>query len=291
MPRAVGGLYRSPAMLANKEADEEAQRLLDLANADKKDDPPMADASALSQPPPGTMTATGFKVLCLLAVQNCSKNLVMRYAVQDKPDFLYSAAVIGSEMTKLTLSVLWILVMDKGSPRSIATFLRLDWWNAVLLSVPAAVYNLQQTLEYVALSNLDAAVFSVLVQSKLLCTAIFAVILMRRRLRKAQVISLVLLTTGVMLANLNCAGGSADPRAATMDTATGVMATLGISLASGFAAVYTEKVIKATQKASNFDRSQYSLAYMQVRGGHGRGVGVGVCVWGGGVGHTNHRRP
>ena len=28
----------------------------------------------------------------------------MRYAVKDKPDFLYSAAVIGSELTKLTLS-------------------------------------------------------------------------------------------------------------------------------------------------------------------------------------------
>ena len=42
-------------------------------------------------------------MLCL-AVQNCSKNLIMRYAVKDKPDFLYSAAVIGSELTKLTLS-------------------------------------------------------------------------------------------------------------------------------------------------------------------------------------------
>jgi drug/metabolite transporter (DMT)-like permease len=39
----------------------------------------------------------------------------------------------------------------------------------------------------VALSNLDAAVFSVLVQSKLLCTAIFAVFLMGMKLRKAQV--------------------------------------------------------------------------------------------------------
>jgi hypothetical protein len=39
------------------------------------------------------------KVMCL-AVQN----LIMRYAVKDKPDFLYSAAVIGSELTKLTLS-------------------------------------------------------------------------------------------------------------------------------------------------------------------------------------------
>eukprot|EP00615_Pteridomonas_danica_P020236 CAMPEP_0114411188 /NCGR_PEP_ID=MMETSP0102-20121206/24519_1 /TAXON_ID=38822 ORGANISM="Pteridomonas danica, Strain PT" /NCGR_SAMPLE_ID=MMETSP0102 /ASSEMBLY_ACC=CAM_ASM_000212 /LENGTH=123 /DNA_ID=CAMNT_0001579059 /DNA_START=679 /DNA_END=1047 /DNA_ORIENTATION=- len=43
------------------------------------------------------------------------------------------------------------------------------------------------------------------------------------------------------------------------------MATLGISLASGFAAVYTEKVIKTQKSHAQFDRSKYSLAYMQVQ--------------------------
>lgn len=37
--------------------------------------------------------------------------------------------------------------VDKGSFGSIFEFLRLDYWNAVLLTVPAAVYNIQQTLE------------------------------------------------------------------------------------------------------------------------------------------------
>ena len=210
----------------------------------------------------GGITAAGLRVLVLLAIQNCSKNLIMRYAVKDKPEFLYSAAVIGSELTKLSLSTLYILAVDKGSLMSIFRFLRIDWWNSVLLSVPAAVYNLQQTLEYIALSNLDAAIFSVLVQSKLLFTAIFAVVLMGRKLRKAQVISLVLLTTGVMLANIRT---TIDDTQDKGDTTTGVMATLGISTASGFAAVYTEKVMKSHQAVPTFDRSQYSLAYMQVQ--------------------------
>jgi UDP-sugar transporter A1/2/3 len=210
----------------------------------------------------GFVTATGLKVLALLAIQNCSKNLIMRYAVKDKPNFLYSAAVIGSELTKLTLSTLYILIVDKGSLMSIINFMRLDWWNSVLLTVPASVYNLQQTLEYIALSNLDAAIFSVLVQSKLIFTAVFAVFLMGRKLRKAQVISLVLLTTGVMLANLRTGG---EKEASAGDVTTGVLATLGISTASGFAAVYTEKVMKSQKNATTFDRSQYSLAYMQVQ--------------------------
>jgi hypothetical protein len=57
----------------NKETDEETAR------DGKKDANPGAQAT-----PPSGLTSTGLKVLVLLAVQNCSKNLVMRYAVQVK---------------------------------------------------------------------------------------------------------------------------------------------------------------------------------------------------------------
>ena len=80
--------------------------------------------------------------------------------------------------------------------------------------VPAAVYNFQQMLEYVALKNLDPALFAVLVQSKLLTTAIFRASLMGMRLRRSQVVSLLLLTTGVMLAQLQYALGMTNVLAA-----------------------------------------------------------------------------
>jgi solute carrier family 35 (UDP-sugar transporter), member A1/2/3 len=53
-------------------------------------------------------------------------------------------------------------------------------------------------LEYVALANLNAAVFSVLVQTKLLFTAIMAYAVLNKKLKYIQIISLVLLTVGVM---------------------------------------------------------------------------------------------
>ena len=69
-------------------------------------------------------------------------------------------------------------------------------------------------------------------------------------------VSLVLLTVGVMLANLR---GGGDGASSNM---TGILATLGISTLSGFAAVYTEKVIKSQR----VERSkEYGLAYMQVQ--------------------------
>ncbi|GMH91299.1 hypothetical protein TL16_g12017 [Triparma laevis f. inornata] len=170
-------------------------------------------AQPASNPNSGvSISSTGLKVLGLLAVQNASKNLIMRFAVQDKPDFLYSAAVIGSESTKLFLSICYILFYDKRSFASIITFLKEDKKNAILLTVPATVYNIQQTLEYVALSNLDASVFSVLVQTKLVATAGFAVGILGKHLTKVQVLSLGLLTTGVMLCNMKntCSESESD---------------------------------------------------------------------------------
>ena len=216
----------------------------------------------------GEITSTGLKVLVMLAVQNCSKNLLTRYVLTDTPKFLYSAAVIGSELTKLTLSILYILLVDRRSIGSIFTFLKQDIDNMKLLIIPASVYNLQQTLEYVALSNLDASVFSVLVQSKLLMTALFSTILLKKKLRKSQGISLLLLTTGVVLCNYKPANFTSDNAEAEFEAmarqVTGITATLGISLASGFAAVYTEKVIKKKRTGST-EKQQFSLAYMQVQ--------------------------
>jgi UDP-sugar transporter A1/2/3 len=114
------------------------------------------------------------------------------------------------------------------------------------------------TLEYIALANLDAAMFSVLVQTKLLFTATFAAIVIGKKLKYVQVISLVLLTVGVMLCNMKF-GDDANNY-----NLTGIFSTLGIAVSSGFASVYTEKVIK-TQRQNSPVSGQYSLAYTQVQ--------------------------
>jgi solute carrier family 35 (UDP-sugar transporter), member A1/2/3 len=202
------------------------------------------------------ITAMGLKVLVLLAVQNSSKNLLMRYVMKEKPNFLTSAAVIGSECTKLTLSTLYILLVERKSFASIIQYFNDDWRNTLLVSVPASAYNLQMTLEYIALANLDAAMFSVLVQTKLLFTATFASLVLAKKLKYIQVISLVLLTVGVMLCNMRFGDDSQN------SNTKGILATLGIAVSSGFASVYTEKVIKTQRQKST---SQYTLAYTQVQ--------------------------
>ena len=244
---------------------------------DKTDDPQDATTSSSG------ISKTGLFVLILMAFVNCSKNLLLRFVMKEHPKFLKSAAVIGIESTKLTLSLLYIALIDKQPLSTAVTFIKRDKRNTLLMGVPAALYCIQGNLEYLALGNLDAAVFSVLVQTKLLATAGCAVLILRKKIKKVQLISLVLLTVGVMLCNMkdNSPNSNNSRRLAEidkeMDTAKGVIATLCISACSGIASVYTEKVIKAKRNITTRSEEeklplqneqkqpQYGLAYTQVQ--------------------------
>lgn len=65
--------------------------------------------------------------------------------------------------------------------------------------VPALFYTIQQNLLYIAISNLDAAVYQVTSQIKVLTTAVFMVFLLNKSLRWTQWLSLVILTTGISI--------------------------------------------------------------------------------------------
>ena len=189
-------------------------------NEDEPKKPEPTDAPIVS--------ALGLKILCLLAVQNCFKNLLMRYVMKDKPEFLTSAAVIGVEIVKVVLCIFYILFIDRRPLSSIITFLRDDYKHSILLVIPAAAYSFQMSMEYVALANLNAAIFSVLVQTKLLTTASFSAVILRTKFKYIQIISLVLLTVGVMLINGNqMQEGKVEDESSNTK---GVMATLGTFL-------------------------------------------------------------
>ena len=252
----------SISALPAAETNLETERLIEKPNSSPNGSSSMAKEHAKGS----SICSPALFVLVLLAVQNCSKNLLMRYVMKDQPKFLTSAAVLGSESIKLTLSTLYILLVLRKSPMSILRFLKTDMRNTLLLSVPASAYNLQMTLEYVALANINAAMFSVLVQSKLLFTATFAALVLGKKLKRIQVVSLVLLTCGVMLCNLDKGGSSTEGDRG--NATKGIMATLGIALSSGFASVYTEKVIKGSgtvTKPLDEDGKEYGLAYTQVQ--------------------------
>lgn len=255
--------------MSNRASRVQQQRDLSVVEAgvDEEEKEQLISSSHASSSQPDKkapiVSRLGLFVLMLLAVQNCFKNLLMRFVMKDQPQFLTSAAVLGSETLKLTLSVLYILFIQKKSFGSILQYLKEDKRNTLLLAVPASAYNFQMSMEYVALAHINAALFSVLVQSKLLFTATFAALFLNKKLKYIQIVSLVQLTTGVMLCNLAKMNTLSS---AGFDSAmiVGITATLAIALSSGFASVYTEKVIKA-QKGRTVQDQDYGLAYTQVQ--------------------------
>ncbi len=71
--------------------------------------------------------------------------------------------------------------------------------------IPAALFNFQNNLQYVALSYLDAATYQVLSQFKLLTTAVISILLLGTKLNVYKWTSLFLLIVGVSIIEVSAA--------------------------------------------------------------------------------------
>ena len=74
-----------------------------------------------------------------------------------------------------------------------------DSWK---LAIPATLYTLQNSLQYVAISHLEAATLQVTYQFKILPTAVFSVLILQRSLTARQWVALALLMFGVAVVQL-----------------------------------------------------------------------------------------
>lgn len=172
-----------------------------------------------------------------------------------------------------------------------------DCWK---LSIPAILYVIQNSgfwntargfrlegsanhpacfshtdLQFVAASNLDVATFQVSYQMKILTTALFSVVLLKRRLTLVKWLSLVFLAIGVAIVQLQAVdssasastpndrdGSSKDSHAVEMDPVVGSMAVAAACLTSGLAGVYFEMVLKGSKAdlwIRNVQLSTFSL--------------------------------
>ncbi|RAH84442.1 putative UDP-galactose transporter [Aspergillus japonicus CBS 114.51] len=124
--------------------------------------------------------------------------------------YLTSTAVFFNEVAKLAISLTIALYeVSKTAPPSVpATSLFFSLTSAVFsgdswkLAIPACLYTLANSLQYIALSNLQAATFQVSYQLKLLVTAIFSLFVFRRSISLRKWGLLVLLVIGVALVQM-----------------------------------------------------------------------------------------
>lgn len=190
-----------------------------------------------------------------------------------------STAVFLNEVLKLAIALVVALYDTAGNMGPNITSAELvttlytqvfssDSWK---LAIPAALYTFQNSLQYIAVSNLDAATFQVTYQLKILTTAIFSVTMLKRSLTVKKWISLVLLMVGVAVVQIPVGTGSADSKDKVardekhpeMNKSIGMIAVIIACAISGLAGVYFEKVLKDSTQVTlwvrNVQLSFYSL--------------------------------
>lgn len=147
-----------------------------------------------------------------------------------------------------------------------------DCWK---LSIPALLYVVQNSLQFVAIGNLPVASFQVAYQMKILTTAAFSVLLLRKRLTPTKWLSLFFLAIGVGIVQVQTstdAGpreirvGSAHDAAPLhihiMSPLRGFGAVTAACFTSGLAGVYFEMVLKNSKAdlwVRNVQLSLFSL--------------------------------
>ena len=133
--------------------------------------------------------------------------------------------------------------------------------DCLRIAVPAGLYLLQNTLLYVALSNLSAPMFQVTYQMKLLTTAFVSVLLLNRRYAPKQWVALTTLGIGVAVVILSESKGTNESADGIGSLFTGLVAVTVACLSSAMAGVYTEMILKnvGTKTASESNRPPASL--------------------------------
>jgi solute carrier family 35 (UDP-sugar transporter), member A1/2/3 len=121
--------------------------------------------------------------------------------------------------------------------------------DAAKIVVPALLYLVQNTLLYVALSNLTAPIFQVTYQCKLVTTALVSVVMLQRSYSVQQWVCLVLLSVGVAVVVLdNDSKSSASASKTEQSLFVGLVAVSIACMSSALAGVYFEKVLKKPEK-------------------------------------------
>ena len=124
--------------------------------------------------------------------------------------YITSTAVFLTEVLKLgvCLTIALYEISRTLPPSMPATSLFSNLTNAVFtgdswkLAIPASLYVLQNSLQYVAASNLDAATLQVTYQFKVLPTALFSVFFLKRNLSARKWVALGLLMVGIAIVQI-----------------------------------------------------------------------------------------
>jgi UDP-sugar transporter A1/2/3 len=203
-----------------------------------------------------------YSALILFIVLNSILIMALRFAAVNSNPFdevISSTEVLFSEILKLLLSIICCYVIDANC--SMTMFLANlkkgiiddEQQNDLLkLSIPAALYIVQNNLQYVIESG---TLFLVIYQFKIISTAIFYSTMLSRRVSTKEWLLILVLAVGVGMAE----SSQNDIEADHASNLAGIVSVTVSIMTSGFAGVFFEKIMKDSKSSIWLINLQMSL--------------------------------
>ncbi|KAI6241584.1 hypothetical protein M3Y99_00318300 [Aphelenchoides fujianensis] len=219
--------------------------------------------------------------LLVLVFQMVSLVITVRFVKTNKnakADALNTVVLFLSEILKLIAATL-LFGFSVGSVsqtlRGLKQHLVVEWVDNLKVFVPAFIYTVQNLLLFFSLSYLDPATYMVTYQLKILTTAVFTVLILKRKLKLVQWVALLILLLGVclvqyvkdiqrrqeqrrrsfrlslripplLLRSLRVSSVCAKREQGKDNHWFGLVAVLIAAVLSGFAGIYFEKILKGS---------------------------------------------
>ena len=201
---------------------------------------------------PNFLDSPVFKLVLLtgIVLQASASVLVGRYSRRPEIPlvdlYIVPRLILVTEFGKLLLSCVVEQFTTNGQlVKSIQQNIIERPGDTLKILVPALLYLLQNSLFYVALSNLTVPMLQVTYQTKLVTTAIVSVMMLNRKYSIHQWVCLVSLSLGVVIVVLSESGDDSNgPTDGTQSLAKGLAAVMISCISSAFAGVYFEMLVK-----------------------------------------------
>ncbi|KAG7367522.1 DNA methyltransferase [Nitzschia inconspicua] len=192
------------------------------------------------------MNSTRLMVLVVLCLQNSLFTVLRRYS-QGVLQEVYSKheLLLVSEVIKILYSS-WMISKALPEGKNLnQQLLYLVETSRKMLAL-AFIYGAMNILSFISLRNISAGMFTIFAQLKIISTATFSTIILKRQYSWTQWRALIALMLGVLLFSEPIWGDPEKQKVSSKDAnqALGTAAVLIEITLSGFASIYFEKVIK-----------------------------------------------
>ena len=219
-------------------------------------------------------------ILLCVCLQNAGYTLIRKYSTMTEDVSSREILFVG-EVIKVVIASYFTLEnavsQQEASSAEGKGVQRLRWLvsHSSKMLILAAIYGAMNILSFVALEYIGAGEFTICAQLKILSTAGFSVIILRRSLSWTKWRALFLLVLGCILVvspslDLKVTSVESEEAAAESESSSflqllGFGAVLTEVMLSGFASIYFEKVVKSTTEVvtiweRNFQLGLYSMA-------------------------------